>query len=133
MNLDNRNEKWAGLTWNNPVTLSIDGVGILKGRIDETDSGISKKDARVLEIRLRIKDRQGSIRELAKLTAMRPARSQSRFPLGRMVGQALSVWPGFQPQNLLTGIPLPLTTYNTLMREVWCQASWSIGLPLSRP
>lgn len=50
ISLDNRNDKYSALLWNDPITLSIDGVGILTGRIDEPDRSISKKEGRVIEL-----------------------------------------------------------------------------------
>ena len=50
VSLDNRFDKYSGILWNDPVTLSIDGQGILKGRIDEPDRSISKKEGRVIEL-----------------------------------------------------------------------------------
>jgi hypothetical protein len=50
ISLDNRFDKYSALLWNDPITLSIDGQGILKGRIDEPDRSISKKEGRVIEL-----------------------------------------------------------------------------------
>jgi hypothetical protein len=65
-----------------------------------------------------------------QLTIMRPALSQSPFLLAQTAAQEHSAWQEFQlraalmqsvvsqPQSLLTGIPLPLTTYYTLTAEL---------------
>jgi len=49
--LDNRFDKWAGLAYLDPVTLSVDGVGILKGRIDRAGSQVMKKGGRILVLK----------------------------------------------------------------------------------
>jgi hypothetical protein len=51
IDLDNRFDKWAGLAWNDPISMGIDGVGVFTGRIDESDSGIEKKQGRVLNLK----------------------------------------------------------------------------------
>ena len=51
IDLDNRFEKWASvLDWNDPILMSIDGAGILSGRIDDFDNGLEKRDGRLLNI-----------------------------------------------------------------------------------
>jgi hypothetical protein len=51
IDIDNRFDKWDGLLWNDPITLSIDGQGVLRGRLDIPDRGIEKKQGRILQLR----------------------------------------------------------------------------------
>jgi len=48
--ISNRNEKWAALKGNDPISLEIDDVPIFLGRLDAPESGMNKKGARILSL-----------------------------------------------------------------------------------
>lgn len=50
IDIDSRFDKWDPLLWNDPITLSIDGQGILRGRIDIPDRGVEKAQGRILTL-----------------------------------------------------------------------------------
>jgi len=52
IDLDNRFDKWTDiLVWNDPIMMSIDGVGVFRGRIDILDNSIGKTQGRILNLK----------------------------------------------------------------------------------
>jgi hypothetical protein len=47
---DDRNGKWSGLGWNDPIEIGIEDTRILDGRIDDPYREISKRDARIINL-----------------------------------------------------------------------------------
>ena len=64
--IDNRFDKWDSLLWNDPITLSIEGQGVLRGRLDIPDRSVEKRQGKILALRGRgdagaLEDIQASI------------------------------------------------------------------------
>jgi len=51
IDIDNRFDKWDALLWNDPITLSIEGQGVLRGRLDIPDRSVEKKQGKILSLR----------------------------------------------------------------------------------
>jgi hypothetical protein len=49
--IDNRFDKWDSLLWNDPITLSIEGQGVLRGRLDIPDRSVEKSQGKILALK----------------------------------------------------------------------------------